>query len=419
MANKTMHHMIHGDDTYEIVDKAARENVSNLSALKLSMMSEHLVKTLSIEELQGSYYTSAWKAFQSIAYNSNLNRIVLGFSSGDGDNTKPGLIVELDSDWSFLRRVEVSAGHLNDITYNPNTGKYYIATSLSASSGNVVVVDQTTLAVDSVKSVSGIDAIGQLSYDADNNVYYATDTSYKVYLVDSELAAGVYKYTQNQNKIYKNSYADITVKYLQGSCVYDGQFISALWLGSSNSNSPSYGRLCWFDSDERVYFYDFRSQVQSDEFEGITVIDDVIYGASYSGKNLYINAIHPNGAIGKDYDKPVVPYKQVFEGTSSGKSVVVITHGSSRFSALVDIRYNHGRGNSLIYINGYGPGGTARDYAQPLTGGADVLTSSIVDNKIYITSSYEPKSGLTAEGVTIMMFEGNINELSVSFENPA
>ena len=264
----------------EVVDYIDKKPESQLMPV-----SYHLA-SLSNESILGNYYGE--KSLQCWEYNSTLDRFVLGYS--DIDNTQNGLLVELDSQFEVLRRVELpGAGHFNDIAYNPNVERYYIATYKN--DGEILTISSETLSSLSIFTVAIDSPLRQISY---NETLYVTDSSYNVYKVNSDFETVVLVGTQSYDEDTKTNRDNVTIKYQQGSCFYNDNFVSAYWLGGS-TNSRKRIAIHGASNFDSVIYYEYQGATPDDEVEGILSKDEMLYTISYYGTTLNIDCIAPLG----------------------------------------------------------------------------------------------------------------------------
>lgn len=117
---------------------------------------------------------------QGSCYNSTTNTYLIGFINGGGT----GMLVEVQEDLkTVIRRKDFYANeikHCNDITYNPNTNKYYISGhDLGTTDMSVVIIDATTLDFIEERQLLPVpgtvnDVLLTICYDSDNDRYYGT-----------------------------------------------------------------------------------------------------------------------------------------------------------------------------------------------------------------------------------------------------
>lgn len=114
-----------------------------------------------------------YNGFQSAAYDSTRDRVVLGFNASAEDNNNVVLVAVDSTFTNVLISSTILGYHANDMTYNPNTDRIYIATLVT--SDPILVVNPATLEVESTINIGYF--ISCISYDADNDIYYVKGTN--------------------------------------------------------------------------------------------------------------------------------------------------------------------------------------------------------------------------------------------------
>ena len=109
---------------------------------------------------------------QSCEYIDSLDHIILGFTKGDESGIS--ILVEMTKDLSQVIKTSqgLSLGHCNDLAYNPDNNKLYVATmTTGVYARSIVEIDVNTLTITNVFNVNR--PIYQISYDRLNKVFYA------------------------------------------------------------------------------------------------------------------------------------------------------------------------------------------------------------------------------------------------------
>lgn len=166
---------------------------------------------------------------QGGCYVTETGHFVLAIVNSDEDST---VLVELDTDFeTVIRRATLDLGHANDLTYNPNTGKIYVATGDTGTNANkIAVVNADTLTLESTLALDG--AVKWLcSYDEVNDCYYTTGGGFiKTYNANWEevhsIANDLEEYYAGQNELT-----------IQSSFCYQGNFITLSFSKVVYSNS--------------------------------------------------------------------------------------------------------------------------------------------------------------------------------------
>ncbi len=365
MANKIMHHMIHGDDTYEIVDKKEREKSSFFdSYTRERILSIYGQKSIFAEN------DGIHTGLQGAAYNSNSDEYVIALVSSDDTSC---MLVRIDmADMLTVKGRKVIGdsllGHANDITYNENTNKYYVLTGIQSTYKNyVTIVDADTLEVESSIALqpTAIDSSNPcnwvIGYDSDSNLFYTASYT------------AIQKYDSEFNLISSVNYspmADTDNEYtplVQCGCYYSGQL---LIVNLSYGNGKAYTHsLCLYDKDTGKLLKNVSMQGYnaSDEIEGVFMVGDILYliGGQMcftvtkvlpSTKIGAIKDCHPylTGEVipsGADLNSYVVPGKYTSTSsnvsatllncpyTYSGFSMHVLVIGTDSIRQIIDANY--------------------------------------------------------------------------------
>ena len=126
---------------YDIKDAVARKDLSRLK-MGLSQPDRNLLKV----DINFNNYPNdpTFVYLQGGCYNNLTDTFILAFVDTSSVN---GVLVELDSSFNVIRRsVSLPLGHANDLTFNPNTNKIYVATgNTGAYAGKVIEIDAGTL----------------------------------------------------------------------------------------------------------------------------------------------------------------------------------------------------------------------------------------------------------------------------------
>lgn len=404
-----------------ITKKKFSRNVIN-SIDSLVSLSRTKYKVLPNDEFQGSLYESDRKALQSADYNSNTGNYILLYS--DADNTGDCLFVELNNDFTFLRRKSISpddVGHGNDLTYCPDTDKYVIATQRT---GELAVVDANTLELDNSITLDGVGLVVQVSYDSDKQIYYVADSLY-LFKVSSDFST-VERIAAINAEAFLIPYDGVTTIYTQGSCVLDGRFVLSCWLGGS---SLSYGRLIAFSEDGTTALncYDFLCHVLSDELETVVNKDGQLFVFSYQGEKIYVDYFSTTGS-NADYLYPLnVKRYSYTNGSSIFEDIYTQSSEQSFYQAYISFSSAHpvlGGANGMLSgfksIDGYGwqefsshtvfarrvcNGGTWSSWKYIMLSGTNIPGEPVILNILSsITTAY---SQIIASDARVMSIYGN------------
>ena len=252
------------------------------------------------------------KGIQGATFNPSTNHIIL--SSHQNLNNIPTIVeVDLDS-WGVINSVSNSAlGHINDLTYNKNTNKYYCTPMNEV---GVILSINANLTIAETIIIDGITEIPrQISYDEDNNIYYI-GTNGGLFVVDENFNL-IKTINTNYDKLDDCDYQNIASMATQGSTVYKGQFISLMWFRGADDSYPSICRLGTYNyvTGKTNKIYDIFTSGTFDEPEAIVIINNELFVFGYVGEKLTqikvyldINNISvPDGVIKLDLTASSLP----------------------------------------------------------------------------------------------------------------
>ena len=298
---------------------ALRNKINNMDTMPTGL-GVYKAVYISKEDLYGTLLDGNW-ATEGVEYNKNRHRFVFGFIK---DNETPAL-VETDENFVFIRGVSVaSGGHMNDITYNPVTDKYYIATMNTL--GQVCCVDASTLETESVINPVGISGeISRISYDAGSDSYIiftaVEGVGNYLYRANSDFSASELLYTDFWGDASANKYeGDIDIIYGQGSTMFNGHNITLFWYGFKNA--PAVTRLVFTDIEHKKieFAFDYQNKHRWDEAEDIVNKDGQLIVFSDLKTTIGITYINASGVTSLDhvdaFKKSLVHYNYTSENTS-------------------------------------------------------------------------------------------------------
>ena len=173
-------------------------------------------KRLAIQTLSGD---SGYTTLQGGCYLPTKQLFLMAIVNDDNNSC---ILVELDKDYeTVIKRVTLDLGHANDLTYNPDDGKIYVATGSTGTNANkIAVLNGSTYALENTLDLGNTRSKWLISYDDINNRYYVLDTDY---LTIYDSSWGQLKQYENT---YKNQYAVECEMTAQSSFCYDGKFIA-------------------------------------------------------------------------------------------------------------------------------------------------------------------------------------------------
>lgn len=211
---------------------------------------------------------SNYVTLQGGCYDSKRNCYVLAFTDNVSDNA---LLVQLDSTFNVTNvSLPLSLGHANDLTYNKDNDRIYVATGNTGTyAGKVVVIDPTTLTYVSDFALATMPEVWFLSYDEDNKLYYA----------DGYGALNVYDSSFNLTKSISRTYTYKGEGTLIQQCsfVYKGNYI----LVSLSTLHTDFDTVYFsYINDAGVIdtFAKYAPFDAKDELENICVIDGALIG---------------------------------------------------------------------------------------------------------------------------------------------
>lgn len=231
--------------------------------LPQTMCIEHALSSVGFYWCGGCCYNPDKNVITVLSYNDNK------IGEFDADTYEHIQTVTVDHD----------LGHMNDITYNTNNQKYYIAPM--ANDGEIIELNDDLDYVRTITLSWADFAPSMVSYDAEADIYYV-GYSAKTYAVGSDWSL---------IKLIADDYDAATVErynatnvYSQGSAVTNGVFSQVLWI-LNNSQGKSFGRIVRYNClDGKVKdTRDVELTYNGEEIEGVCQIGDrlVACGARY------------------------------------------------------------------------------------------------------------------------------------------
>lgn len=166
---------------------------------------------------------------QGGCYNPDRNSYVIAFISGDESK---GMLVEVSTDLStVIQRKSFTSGelrHANDMCYNPNTNRYYVAGygENDPTFNGLIEINATDLSLVRVITLQpslNINTIGKICYDKDNDVYYGL-TNDDIYTYDASfnlIKTQPYEWVSFAGK--ENLFASIANNFFQSIECIDGK----------------------------------------------------------------------------------------------------------------------------------------------------------------------------------------------------
>jgi len=231
------------------------------------------------------------RGVQGACYNPDHNSIVYGSHLNTEDDNPILVEVGVESGEILRYMKNEQYGHINDITYNPNTKKYYMTYGMA----NDIVIANEFLTYEETHYISDLVGLAaQISYDIDSNVFIINTVANGLYVLNDSLVI-IKRVSTNNAGADKYPYEHIADKYPQGSTVYKGQFISIYWLWGSDGY-PSYARLIQYNylTGEIKQINDVVMEYGNEEPEALYTINEHVYLACSYGTTLTTSKLDYN-----------------------------------------------------------------------------------------------------------------------------
>ena len=306
--------------------------------IKANRLKEASYSRDNILKINKYYYTqnNTYQWIQSAVYVDSLDHIILGFTNAD---YTIGMLVEVEKDFkTVVKRVgDLNIGHVNDLTYNPNTDKIYVAPMDTGTNNNKIIeINPSTLAISRVFSIDK--TVYQISYDRKNNVYYVGSTNIEIY-------------DENFNLMKSIPFGSIPNidDTDQGSHCKDGNFIVI-----SQNDEKSYLRTFDLNTGNVAQYHAYDNRSYYEEIETLIEFDGDMY--SISGQtNIYITRYNTresssNSITGGVYytGKKITAYDDLNDYLLEGK---YYSPYGSYTQTLSNIPANLNSGFSLYVLN--------------------------------------------------------------------
>lgn len=228
-------------------------------------------KRLAIQTLSGD---SGYTTLQGGCYLPTKQHFLMAIVNDDNNSC---ILVELDTDYeTVISRTTLDLGHANDLTYNPDDGKIYVATGRTGTNANkIAVLNGSTFALENTLNLGNSRAKWLISYDDVNNRYYVLDTDY---LTIYNSNWGRLKQYEN---VYKDQYAGECEMNAQSSFCYNGKFIALYFareiVSASQRISAIYLQMIDYDTGAVSTIAQYSPRGNSDEPEFVGLIGDIGY----------------------------------------------------------------------------------------------------------------------------------------------
>lgn len=275
--------------------KLTDEINKNVFGIERPIKKELYRKRLALQGLSGN---SGYTTLQGGCYLPLTDHFLLAIVNSDNNSC---ILVELEKDYeTVVKRVTLDLGHANDLTYNPDNGKIYVATGSTGTNANkIAVLNGSTFALENTLDLGNSRAKWLVSYDDVNNRYYVLDTSYLT----------VYDSNWSQLKQYSNTYGDTYdgpgEMTAQSSFCYDGKFVGLYFVreivASSMSISGIYFQMMDYDTGDVQTVAQYTPRGNADEPEFVAMVDDI--GYMFGGQTYFsVSEIYFDQS--KLYDSP-------------------------------------------------------------------------------------------------------------------
>lgn len=262
---------------YQVKDAVARRTIEKAVPAMCDLGNAELYKRLDNQELMNGQDV----AYQSAVYLPDSDKVILGYG---GD---PCLLVELAPDFAGVeRRVIAELGHCNDMTYNPNTGKIYVATMAGA--GQIAVVDPENLTVDKIITISGMgDIPTTISFNSKDGKFYIYAGN--IYICDQNFKIEKLVAIPDTDIIFPSE-----TSATQGSEIINGEFCLISW--EYTDGICLNGRLLFFNMEtgKVKQYFDLTPYDKYDEIEAAVAIGDSVFVLSYTWDYVWIRKISAN-----------------------------------------------------------------------------------------------------------------------------
>lgn len=233
-----------------------------------------------------SFFTNNSEVYvwlQSACYIDSIDKVILGFVKTD---YSAGILVKYDfaTDTVISRSSAVSFGHMNDMTYNPTTGKLYVATMDTGTYAyKIVVVNPSNLSFETSISINDNTStnysISQLSYDRRNDLYYAVVSGAILKILDTSFNV------LQSVELQEPSEIGITGLTAQGSVCIAGDF----WVMYQDVDNVYF--FSYDLSSGNIYRYQkYPNVMYHEECEGATIAGNTMYSFGAYYDNVLIRA---------------------------------------------------------------------------------------------------------------------------------
>lgn len=277
-------------------DNVVFKNLGTFTNYKIVISKDIIKDGIAVAGLDSWYLdATGLHGIQGMCWNPDHDTMLMtSHVSSWGD---PALI---EIDWDTKTVIRSITGsrleHANDITYNPNTKEIYVA---CLSGNKIAVVDAELFSFKQDINLDNLQDIGQISYDIDNNIYYIADYSTGIYVYDANFVRikTLYNGDIRLNEVVNHvNYPHIQATEPQGSCVYNGQFLSLYWIWADAGYS-SYARIIQYDykTGLPLKYYDIKMLSSDDEPEALCLYDNKVLCCGYWEEAATMNILDFEG----------------------------------------------------------------------------------------------------------------------------
>lgn len=278
------------------------------------------------------------------------------------------------SDGAVLRETTDTIYHCNSITYNPNTGKLYVAPTYIDNS-NTILIEFDYLTLNKIRDINVTYLLGSITYDRDNNRYFGKldEAGIKVaeynenfevqQLIDLDFP-DEFNGTQQAIEYYNNHiYFSTSVPNIIFQFDLEGNFINSYQIGNWIDDSFGVGELEDISiTDEGDLYFGSEMNYQNSNWKCINIAKtsltknttnyNIAYDSSVTFQQAWINIyvdntksiINPTGTSTK-------PFKEIFEAVNFASSPLMCGKNVKITIATSQNNYNYTYINSRNIVN--------------------------------------------------------------------
>lgn len=360
LVNNKLDEMVEDGTLEELINNEVFFNITN--NLKQQLYSTRLYRQL--VELGVSNQT--YSHLGGVCYIGDGNVVIC--KTGNIDTSLGKIQVIRLSDGAVLRETTDTIYHCNSITYNPNTGKLYVAPTYIDNS-NTILIEFEYLTLNKVRDIDVTYLLGSITYDRDNNRYFGKldEAGIKVaeynanfeiqQLIDLDFPSE-FVGTQQAIEYYNNHlYFSTSVPNIIFQFDLEGNFTNSYQIGNWIDNSFGVGELEDISiTDDGDLYFGSEMNFQNSNWKCINIAKtsltknttnyNIAYDSSVTFQQAWINIyvdntksiINPTGTSTK-------PFKEIFEAVNFASSPLMCGKNVKITIATSQNNYNY------TYIN--------------------------------------------------------------------